>query len=360
MRVLAIASHPGSGGAELTFAAFLRNRPADVDADVVVLGDGPLVRELERDGQRPDAALGYEGRPSAASVARFTRYLTRTLRERDPDVIWAMGLKAALLAAPAAKLARTPVVWHKVDFSYERSLARPVAAAVTGVIGVSEAVTGGLGGLRGRVLGVVWPPVSLPADLRRARAPETPAIGMLARLVPYKGQHLLVEAAGLLSREFPGLRVVLAGEDADPASGYRASLASLAIDLGISEAVEIPGFVDPVGLLPRLSVVVNATHRDVAGYGVEGLSGAMLEAGWAGVPVVATRGGGTAEGLIDGTTGILVERPDPGILALAIARFLRDPELSERVGRAGAKFVRARCTPEAASRRLFSLIATVA
>jgi hypothetical protein len=184
MKVLAIASHGGNGGAELTFASFLAHRPAGIDAQVVTVGDGPLVRTLTERGERVEVATGYEGRPTVSRTLRFTRTLRELIHRERPDVVWAMGIKAAIMAAPAGRLSRVPVVWHKVDFSYDRTLARPAAVAVKGVIGVSEAVLAGLGPLRRRRLGVVFPPVTLPADAGRdaSRAPHR--LGMLGRLTP--------------------------------------------------------------------------------------------------------------------------------------------------------------------------------
>ncbi len=77
-----------------------------------------------------------------------------------------MGIKAAILSAPAGRLTGVPVVWHKVDFSYDRSLARPTAASVRGVIGVSEAVHAGL--VRSGAGG--WASSSLRSPCRSRRA----------------------------------------------------------------------------------------------------------------------------------------------------------------------------------------------
>ena len=360
MKLVAIASNAGAGGAEQTFASFLRHRPATAEPLVVVLGDGPLVGKLEQGGERVQVERGYDGRPTIPRLVRFTRALRAVIRRERPDVVWAMGIKAALLAGPAGRLTGTPVVWHKVDFSYDRTLARPAAAAVTGVIGVSQAVLDGLGRFRGRALGVVFPPVTLPDEIERDPVRPPHRIGMLGRLTPYKGLEPAIRAAGLLRSEFPDVRLTLAGDEADPSAGYRDRLLRAAAEAGLAEAVDLPGFVDPAALLPTLDVLVNATHRDERGFGLEGLSGAMLEASWVGVPVVATRGGGTAEGLADGVTGTLVDRPDPELLAAAIAPYLRDRELNETAGQAGRRFARERCEPGAASRRLFELLASVA
>ncbi len=360
MRVLAISSHAGAGGAELTFASFLAHRPGDVEARILLIEDGPLAKTLSERGERPEVEAGYEGRPTVRRVLRFTRMLRSLIRRERPDVVWAMGIKAAIMAAPAGRLTGVPVVWHKVDFSYDGSLARPTAATVKGVIGVSEAVLAGLGPFRRRRLGVVFPPVTLAVDLRRD--PDRPArrIGMVGRLTSYKGLDRVIRAVALLRGEFPDLRLILAGDEAAPGARHGEELGRLAAELGVADAVELPGHVDPATLLPTLDVLVNATHRDEQGFGLEGLSGAMLEASWVGVPVVATRGGGTAEGLLDGVTGTLIDRPEPELLAAAIRPYLSDRDLNDRVGDAGRAFARERCEPAHASARLFELLGTAA
>jgi glycosyltransferase involved in cell wall biosynthesis len=74
----------------------------------------------------------------------------------------------------------------------------------------------------------------------------------------------------------------------------------------------------------------------------EGLSNVLLESMAAGVPVVATRVGGTPEAVEHGETGLLVPPSDPQGLAEAIARLLQEPELAARIGAAGRQSVRDR------------------
>jgi glycosyltransferase involved in cell wall biosynthesis len=360
MRVLAVSSYGGLGGSELSFAAFLEHRPSEVEARALLVADGGLRQRVAELGIAVAVASGYDGRPTARRLGRFSRSLLALIARDRPEVIWAMGQKGALLAAPAAHRARLPLVWHKVDFSWDSTLAMPVAALCDGVVAVSEAAAEALGPLRAaRLLGVVGPPVTLAPALAAHPDPARPAIGTLGRLVPYKGHHHILAAAALLAPEFPELRVVLAGPPAGEYPGYPRELERRAAELGLAERVELPSFVPAPEVLERLSVFVNATFRDEQGFGLEGLSGAMLEASWVGVPVVATRGGGTAEGMIDGETGTLVESPTAAALAAAIAPYLRDPELAARTGAAGRRFARERFAPAAASRRLFELIGSV-
>lgn len=65
----------------------------------------------------------------------------------------------------------------------------------------------------------------------------------------------------------------------------------------------------------------------------------IIEAMATGVPVIATRSGGIPELVVDGETGLLVERGDSSTLAEAILRLLSDEGLRKSMGKAGRKRV---------------------
>jgi glycosyltransferase involved in cell wall biosynthesis len=350
VKVLAVSSYGVLAGAELSLAQFLAHRPDGVEATALLVEDGPLRAHLESIGVPAEGVDGLDGRPGPAAMAAFTRRLRTTLRRERPDVVWATGLKAAAMCVPACRLSRTELVWHKVDFSLDGKIAKPLGAAVNGVIGVSQAVTEALGPFRRKVLGTVGPPVRLPDDARVEPAREPPAIGTLGRLIPIKGHEHIIRAGARL-----GVKVILAGDPSPDYPEWPDELRALAAREGAD--VEFAGFsTDVLGTLGRMTVFVTATYRDAQGFGFEGLSGAMLEASWAGLPLVAARGGGTAEGLIDGTTGTLVERADGDLIAAAARPYLDDPELARRTGEAGAAFAREHFAPATAAAKLFGLL----
>lgn len=301
------------------------------------------------------------GPPDVRSAIGFTRALAADLRRDRPDVVWAVGQKGALLAVTACRALGVPLVWHKVDFSWDAWLVAPLTVLVNGVVATSQAVTEALGPWRGRrLLGIVGVPISLPEDLHVVPATDPPAIGTLARLHPYKGAPHILRAAALLSGEFPDLRVVLAGGPVSEYPEHPDELRALAAELGLGGRVDMPGFVDDIEVvLRRLTVFVNATHLH-EGFGMESLSGSMIEASWAGLPVVAPRLGGIPEGLVGGVSGTLVDHPDPELLAAAIAPYLRDPAHAARVGEAGRAVARERFRPEAAAGRLFGALGRAA
>jgi phosphatidylinositol alpha-1,6-mannosyltransferase len=76
--------------------------------------------------------------------------------------------------------------------------------------------------------------------------------------------------------------------------------------------------------------------RTLPGRGeIESFGISYLEAGACGKPVVAGRGGGTAEAVEDGVTGLLVDPWDPEDVARAVIRLLKDGDLARRLGMAG-------------------------
>jgi glycosyltransferase involved in cell wall biosynthesis len=361
MNVLALSSYANLGGAEICFGRFLEHRPEWADVESIVLADGPLVHDVSDLGVPVSSWPEFEGRPNLGGFIRMTRRLFRRLRTTRPDVIWALGQKSTSMALPAARLAGVPLVWHKVDFSWDRELAQPLSLASSGVITCSGTVARSIGALHGRPLTVVLPPVALDEKIESEPDPRRPLIGALGRLVPYKGHDRIVRAAGLVAREQPSLRVVIAGDPSPDYPDYPNELRRIGDEVGLGDRLELPGFVEDVGgLLSSMTVLVSATYRDSEGFGFEGLSGAWLEASWTGVPIVATRGGGASEGVADGVTGTLVEAPDPALLAHAIRPYVVDAELRRKTGEAGRRFARRLgLAPDLASRRLFQFLRMV-
>lgn len=71
----------------------------------------------------------------------------------------------------------------------------------------------------------------------------------------------------------------------------------------------------------------------------EGTPNVLLEAQALGVPVVACGGGGTAESMADGETGLYLTESDPDPIATTVVRLLDDADRRRRLGQAGPRFV---------------------
>jgi glycosyltransferase involved in cell wall biosynthesis len=164
----------------------------------------------------------------------------------------------------------------------------------------------------------------------------------MGRLGERKGINTLLDAVAVLTREFPDLRVVCAGD------GDLAAVRERIQVLGLQSCVTVPGWMGPAErthLLQDASIFVLPSHN-------EGLPMAILEAMAAGLAVISTPVGGIPDAVIDNETGALVKPGDVNALAAALRRVLTDHALTERWGDAGRARVQQCFSPAASEARI--------
>ena len=88
----------------------------------------------------------------------------------------------------------------------------------------------------------------------------------------------------------------------------------------------------------------------------EGTPVAILEAGAAGLPVVATRHGGIPDVVVPGETGLLIREGDVCAMAECMARLAADPELAARLGSAARSRIRAEFSMDKSLSSLFQIL----
>jgi glycosyltransferase involved in cell wall biosynthesis len=150
-----------------------------------------------------------------------------------------------------------------------------------------------------------------------------PVILCVARLIPSKGVLELVRALPLVQRE-RAARLVLAG-DGPAAAGLR----ELAVELGVSDSVTVPGYLDGEDL--------SKLYRDAQVFALptfhaEGFPTVILEAMAAGLPIVTTPSRGALDHLVEGRNALFVPARDAHALASALVRLLADDELRRAMG----------------------------
>jgi glycosyltransferase involved in cell wall biosynthesis len=170
----------------------------------------------------------------------------------------------------------------------------------------------------------------------------------LGRLSPEKDPANLLDAIGLLRSRGLAVRATLAGDGPE-----RAALEQQVRAMGLSEVVELPGFVSEImPLLARADILVNPSRTEC-------MPNAVLEAMWAGVPVVATRVGGVAEMIRDGTDGLLVPSGDPAALANGIASLADDADGARRLASSAYRRVMEEFSFERRMERVMDLYAKI-
>jgi len=159
--------------------------------------------------------------------------------------------------------------------------------------------------------------------------PGAPIVAVLSRLSPIKGLEYFLEAVRTVAAKAPEARFLIVGQAEPQDAEYRRTLETYADRLGLGRRLVFTGLrLDVPQVLDEVAVSVLPSLS-------EGLSNVLLESMAAGVPVVATRVGGSPEAVEEGVTGFLVPPRDAAGLAGAISRVLEDRDLAARLGRAG-------------------------
>uniref|UniRef100_B8HNV3 Glycosyl transferase group 1 n=1 Tax=Cyanothece sp. (strain PCC 7425 / ATCC 29141) TaxID=395961 RepID=B8HNV3_CYAP4 len=142
-------------------------------------------------------------------------------------------------------------------------------------------------------------------------------VGSVGRLDAMKAHDILVRAIAKVA----GVRLIILGEGAE-----RANLTQLALELGVSDRVELPGWVEqPRTYLSQFDVVVLPSRS-------EGFPLAMVEAMLAGRPLIVTRVGSMPEAIREGDTGLLVAPNDLEGLSQALTVLRDQPGLRQQMG----------------------------
>ncbi|MBW0102024.1 glycosyltransferase family 4 protein [Pseudonocardia sp. KRD291] len=162
---------------------------------------------------------------------------------------------------------------------------------------------------------------------------DAPVITCVSRLVPRKGQDMLVSVLDRVRARVPGARLLLVG-----GGPYRERLTRLAREHGVTEHVVFTGGVSSGELAAHHAagdVFALPCRTRGGGLDVEGLGIVLLEAAACGLPVVAGDSGGAPETVVESETGFVVGGRDRDALTDRLVTLLRDPERARRMGAAG-------------------------
>ncbi|MHB8117601.1 MAG: glycosyltransferase family 4 protein [Methanothrix sp.] len=307
-------------------------------ASVRALGAEPMDYSLSRTGMNP------------IRDAVDTLRLALLLHRLKPEITLAYAIKPVIYGTLAASLARVPqryglisglgyvfitpegeeplrrrLLRGAVEFLYSVALSRASRVFFQNKDDIKEFLSNDLVSPEKVVLldgtGVdldYWSP-ALPV-----REPVT--FLLAARLLREKGIVEYAEAARLIRQKHPGTRFILIGGlDTNPGALSRAEVEAWATE----SILEWPGHVPDVRpWLAKASVFV------LPSYYREGVPRSTQEAMAMARPVITTDAPGCRETVIDGKNGFLVPVRNVDALAAAMERFIMQPDLIEKMGRA--------------------------
>jgi glycosyltransferase involved in cell wall biosynthesis len=172
----------------------------------------------------------------------------------------------------------------------------------------------------------------------------------VGRVSPEKGVHVLLDALQIVATRIPQTQLKIVGQpgaspqftiavsddpkDSNLWSFYRGNYLS---HLQSKLSPSLASHVSFAGSIPHDQLIHYYRDSDILilpSVIEEPFGMPIIEAMAAGLPVVATRSGGIPEIVLDGETGLLVERDNSSALAQAILRLLLDEDSRKSMGKA--------------------------
>ena len=335
--------------------------PADHDLAVACPPEGPLPDALDRAGcdrlRLPafDASLRMHPvqtplgmvQLGAAGVA-----LGRAARRFGADVLHANTLRTGLMGAVALRGGAPPLVVraheHLPLTPVGRSVRLVLTRSASAVVAVSDHTARHFNeGLARPIATRVYnsidhrrfdPARVSPAPLREdlGLAPDTPLLGQVAQITPWKGQDTAIRALAALRRDGLDAHLVIVGQIVFAARGvrfdnhgYRRSLHRLVAELGVDDAVHFTGQRDDVpAILRALDVSLLPSWDEPFGL-------VTVESMAMGTPPLVSAVGAGPELVGDRVSGRVLPPREPAAWAEAARELLRDRPALERMGEQG-------------------------
>jgi glycosyltransferase involved in cell wall biosynthesis/PAS domain-containing protein len=372
-------------GGEIALARLLEtiDRKA-IDPWVILAEDGSLAERLRAIGIRVDIVplsdTVLDVRKDSVQSGIFSKVglilqvlaygfkVAALIRTQPVDIIHTNSLKSDIYGMLVSRLCRVPLIWHirdHIDVTYLPSFAvkmmRFLAARVPAFVIANSQST-----LDQLHLAVAKPGAVVPSGVDPQGevvydgiasgipplAPESLMTGPLriaivGRLAGWKGQHIFLEAASQLVEAGIDAQFLIAGTAMFGEDSYVADLHSQVDRLGLQGKVQFLGHVDPIeAFLPTVSILVHASTSP------EPFGQVVIEGMAAGIPVVATDGGGVKETVVHGETGLLVPMGNAQALADALRMLIDRPELRAKLSTKGRQRVLRHFTASITARKV--------
>lgn len=338
-RIVFVDHTSEAGGAELALVRLLKTSqnwlaslaipPAADEADDV-FAQLPKTVPIDRVGPRSEPLASNRRKlwpmaKTAIQMLHATFSLLRTRRVRTADILVANTTRASVYVVAASLIMRKPVFVHIRDMIDPAGIGtvptllmkKLVLPHVTGVIANSNAsLATAKPHLSRHAVTTVLPspsnlqPLATGAVRVRQRIEK---IGMVARIDPWKGQELLLEAFALTFPRGP-IRLQFAGGAAFGHESYIVHLKRRAQELGLSNRVDFLGHISNIDeMLNDVDICVQCSLRP------EPLGQNVLQYLAAGKAVIVADEGGPAEWVRNGKNGITFAARDKTSLSDALA-----------------------------------------
>ena len=340
MKVLHLISGGDTGGAKTHVHTLLSGLSGKVQVKMVCFTEGPFAQEARE--------LGIDTLvlPSR-NFFKNLRILTRMIREEGFDILHSHGSRGNMMSAILGRCTGLPTV-STVHSDYRLDyLGRPISRMTYGNIntialrrvkyriGVSDAMVDLLIHRRfdpERLFAIYNgldfspnPPRVSRKDFHKAVGLETDensvVVGIAARLNPVKDIATLIRGFALAHREFPDLRLLIAGDGEE-----MDRLKNLARELGVQREVCFAGWVsDTNSFYHAIDINTLTSISETFPY-------ALTEGARVSLPTVSSKVGGVSYLINHGYNGFLFDAGDAKALAGHLLTLARDPALRKLLG----------------------------
>jgi glycosyltransferase involved in cell wall biosynthesis len=321
VRVLLAIGGLGRGGSETQFTRLLEHlsEPPDGVA-VLVLDDRKTdnVPRIARLGVELEVIPVSRYLPEALCLARKVPSVLEAVRRFRPDVIYAWLEEAALFMVPIGRMLGIPVVVARrnVDGSSMEQRSQLVGfiqrrtERTAAIVTVNSRAVAAAARQRGIPPARIRMVPNGHEPLRPLTLPNSDelVIGYLANYRDRKGHALMLEAVSRLDGD-RAWRLLFGGH-----GPLAEELAAQVAESGLAHRVELLDVDDPRSFWARCHVAALLSD-------VEGSPNALIEAAFAGRPLISTAVGGSPEIVVNGT-GELVAPGDAQSAAAAIQRIM--------------------------------------
>ncbi len=355
MKILYGITKSNFGGAQCyVFDLACEARKAGHDVAVLCGGNGTLVKELEKNGIRAILLPHLKRDISIIDELKSFHFIFRTLVEEAPDVFHTNSSKMGGLGNLAARIVnlysklqaksyKLKIIFTAHGWAFNETW-RPLWQKLAVKFGswliillshktlcVSEKTRDQIASwpFSQNKLAVIKNGIEPFETLPRPEARQllgasesTLLVGTLAELHPVKGLDVLLEGWAKFIKDRDA-KLIIFGEGDE-----RKNLVELMNIFEIKDSVELKGFVaNARQFLTAFDIFVLPSRS-------ENLPYAVLEAGLAGLPVIASRVGGIPEIIETGLSGALIEPENPRELLSTLILLADDKQLMERLGAA--------------------------
>jgi glycosyltransferase involved in cell wall biosynthesis len=275
-----------------------------------------------------------------SAIWKIKNYLKR---ERI-NLVHTNSILAHIYGAIAAKIAGVPCIWHMqdiVDPEMVFGLARRALVFLGRILPekitvISIAVGQMFTGKSSQKVQVVYngtdtikfSPEIDGSGIRKEFniANDEFVVGIVGRLVIWKGQREFLKAASVIINRIPNTKFLIIGDTTFGSKQYKEELYDLACELGIESKVIFSGGREDIpNIIRAMDVMVHASISP------EPFGLVIIEGMASGVPVVASNRGGPVEIIEHRKDGFLVDPEETENVANIVIELLRDKALRKKI-----------------------------